>query len=199
MAVDEAVDPCGLLFVEPGTQQHLGGILRCERPDGHGPQQLAERRPPRRARRVARRHDDARVPGQRRQELLAQPRVDEPQAFGGVDRHDDRPGQLGECRRSAVRRRAEAALEGGEEARGRGLDLAAVDGDERCAALDGLDPEGPYERRLARAGHAVRDGHERPVVGEQRAEARELAVAADDGAAALGQDRAEVARHALSR
>ena len=144
VAVDEAVDPRGLLVVEARAAQHLGGVARAPAGRrGTDAQQLAERRAPRGARRVARRHDDARVPGQRGQQLQAQPPVDEPQALGGVDRHHHGARQRRERGGETLERCVDAAGEGGEEARGRGLDLAAVDGDERRAALDGLDAEGP--------------------------------------------------------
>ena len=66
VAAHEAVDPLGLRLVEPGAAQHLGGVGGRERAERHRAQQLAERRAPDRARRVARGDHDARVRGQRR-------------------------------------------------------------------------------------------------------------------------------------
>ena len=78
------------VLVEPGAAQHLGRVGGRQRPERHGAQQLAERRPPDGARRVARGDHDARVRGQRRQERLAQPAVEQPQPLGGVDHEHDR-------------------------------------------------------------------------------------------------------------
>ena len=94
VAVDEAVDPRRLRARRgPRGAAPRRRRARRQRADGHDAQELAEGRAPRGAGRVARGHDDARVGGQRRQQLQAQPRVDEPQALGGVDRQHGGAGQ----------------------------------------------------------------------------------------------------------
>ena len=135
MPAHEAVDPLGLRLVEPGPAQHLGRVRRRQRPERHRTQQLAERRAPHGARRVARGEDDARVLGQRGQERLAQPAIEQPQPLGGVDHEDDRAAGGGERR-----------LDGGEEALRRRLDRATVDGHDGGAALGRLRAEGPQQR-----------------------------------------------------
>ena len=179
----EAVDPRRLFLVEPGAAQHLGRVCRRERAERHGAQQLAEGGAPDGAGGVAGREHDARVRRQRGQEVLAQPAVEQPQALGGVD---------DEHRRGA--RREPVADRAGEALRGR-LDRAAVDGDDRRAALGRLGPEGAQQRGFARPGDAVHDGGQRPVVLEQAEQGGELGLAADDGRAALGEQRSERARH----
>ena len=177
MPAHEAVDPLGLGLVEPGPAEHFGRVGERQRPERHGKQQLAERRPPDGAGRVARGQDHAGMSGQRRQERLTQPPVQQPQALGGVD-HEN----------------VGVVARGGPESLRRRLDRPAVDGHHARAARHRLRPEGPQERGLARAGDAVHDGHERPVVVEELAQRGELLVAADERAAPLGEQRAE--RHA---
>ena len=188
VAADEAVDPFGLRLVEPGAAEHLGGGGRRERAERHREQQLAERRAPDRARRVARGEHDAGVLGQRGQEALAQPAVEQPQPLGGVDGEDDRPVGGGERR-----------LDRGEEALRRRLDGAPVDGDDGGAALAGLRDERAQQRGLPGAGDAVDHGHERPTGVEQRGERRELVVAAGQRRAPLREQRSEGAAHGVRR
>ena len=185
MPAHEAVDPRGLVLVEPGPAQDLGRVRRRQRPERHRAQQLAERRAPDGARRVARRDDDARVRGQRGQERQPQPAVEQPQPLGGVDHEHDRAVDGGERR-----------LDGGEEALRRRLDPAPVDGDDGRAALGRLGSEGAQQRGLAGAGDAVDHGHERPVVVEQRGQRRQLVLAADQRGAPLREQRSEGPAHA---
>ena len=170
MAAHEAVDPLGLRLVEPGAAQHLGRVGGRERAERDRLQQLAERRPPRRARRVARGDHDPRVGRQRGQEGQPQPAVEQPQPLGVVDHEQER------------RARVELPHRGEERVR-RGLDLAAVDRDDGGAARAGLGAKGTEQRRLAGAGDPVDDDHRRRVV-EQPGQ---LGVAADHRRAALGQ------------
>ena len=126
--------------------------------------------------------------GQGRQERQAQPAVEQAQALGGVDHEHDRAvGGL------------EAGLDGGAEALRRRLDRAAVDGHDDGAARRRLGAEGAQQRGLARAGDAVDDGHERPVVVEQREQRIQLALAADQRGAPLGQQRSEGPAHRVRR
>ena len=168
VAAHEAVDPFDLVGVEPGRAKHLGRIGRRQRPQRDREQELPERGPPDRAGRVAGGDHDPNVLGQRGQELQPQPAVEQPQPLGGVDhKHVER---------------IEVADRGEEALRGR-LDPAAVD---RHDPLGQLGPEGAQQRRLAGAGHAVDHGHVRPV-----AQRGKLVLAADERAAALGQQRPE--------
>jgi hypothetical protein len=182
MAAHEAVDPLGLRLVQPGPAEHLGRVGRLQRAERERPQQLAERRPPDGARRVAGGDHDARVLGQRGQEGQAQPPVEQAQALGVVDHQHHRSA-------GAV----QIAPDGGEEALRRRLDLAAVDGDDRHAARGRLAAQRAEERGLARAGDAVDDDDGRRVV-EQGGE---LVVAADDARTPLGQQRSQGPPHAV--
>jgi hypothetical protein len=188
VAAHEAVDPLGLSLVEARPPQHLGGVGGRQRPERHRPHQRAERRAPDGAGRVARGEHDASVLRQRRQELQPQPAVEQPQPLCGVDQQHDRA--VGGCQRRLHR---------GQEAVRRRLDHAPVDGDDGRAARAGLGPEGAQQRRLARARHAMDDGHERPVVVEQRRERRQLLLATDERGAPLRQQRSERAGHGVRR
>jgi hypothetical protein len=120
--------------------------------------------------------------GKRREEGLAQPAVEQAQVLRGVDRNDD----------AAV---AEIGRDGGEEARGRRLDRAAVDRDDRHVTRRRLGPERAQQRRLPGARDAVDDRDDRAVVVEESAQGSQLRVPPDDRRAALGQQRSEGACH----
>ena len=163
VAAREAVRFLRLRVVEPLAVEQLGGVGGGERAERNRAHQLTERRAPHGSGRVAGRDHDPRGRRQRRQVRRAQPAVEQPQPFEGVDDQD-----------------ARRVTGGAEEALRRRLDRAAVDPGDVLA----LAREGPQQRGLARARDAV-DHRDRRRVPQRL----ELGVAADQ--APLGEQRAE--------
>ena len=190
VAVDEAVDPCGLLLVEARAAQHLGGVAGRSGPTGTARRSSPNRSATRRRAHRASPRRRARGPGS--------------DGSSSWRSHASMSRRRRRCRSSARRARQRASAAAPSAAR-RGCAPGRRGSPQAWARSRGRRrrpasrrarrprPQRPHEGRLPRAGDAVHDGHERPVVGQQRAQARELALAADDAAAALGQERAEAA------
>ena len=125
-------------------------------------------------------HDSNRR-SERREELVAKPRIGDPEHLIGVDEDHARTGgrvraraggvcvQQGDARRS---KRSDAAGR-------RRLDRSAVHLCDRHALVDALLVEAGQQRRLADPGDAIHEAHPRAPVVENTTECCELGVSAD--------------------
>ena len=190
VAAHEAVDPLGLRLVEPGAAQHLGGVGGRQRAERHRAQQLAERRAPDGAGRVARGEDDARVRGQRGQEASVRSQPSSSRRRSAVSTTSTTTRRVGGPRLRPTAARKPCGV---------GSTARPSTATTRRAALGRLGAERPQQRRLARAGDAVDDGHERPVVVEQREQRASSASRPTSVARALGQQRSERPAHGVRR
>ena len=178
MAADEAVDPLGLRLVEPGAEQHLGGVGGRQRPERDRAQELAERGSPDGAGRVA--------------------RADTTRAFAGSDGKKVWRSQPSSRRRCSAVSMAMTTRPSPRSAGMAARKPAGVGSTARPSTATTGTPRAAASARNARSSDDFPEpampwttATTGPSSSKQPAQGSELRVAPDDRRAALGQQRSE--------